>query len=168
MHFRNNLFLGRDTPGRGISALGERDGVFSLRLQRLPPEPRSPSQYIWIAPKQGELRDYEPGPRTRRRFTTLAELRAATGQETHGVEVDYDIFEERAPAQIRRRRHAVYHAANLDFRLKPGSKAVDAGVRLPNVNDDFTGQAPDLGAYENGKPLPVYGPRTAPAQPFYQ
>jgi hypothetical protein len=62
----------------------------------------------------------------------------------------------------------VYHVANFDFRLKAGSKAVDAGVRLPNVNDDFAGKAPDLGAYEAGKPLPIYGPRSAPAQPFYR
>jgi hypothetical protein len=45
---------------------------------------------------------------------------------------------------------------------------VDKGVRLPNVNDDFTGQAPDLGALETGKPLPVYGPRIPIKQPFSQ
>jgi hypothetical protein len=45
---------------------------------------------------------------------------------------------------------------------------MDAGVRLANINDDFGGQAPDLGAYEIGKPLPVYGPRTGTAQPFYR
>jgi len=26
---------------------------------------------------------------------------------------------------------------------------------LPNVNEGFTGKAPDLGALETGKPLPV-------------
>ncbi|HEY2930972.1 MAG TPA: hypothetical protein VGK99_04435 [Acidobacteriota bacterium] len=41
-------------------------------------------------------------------------------------------------------------------------------MRLPNVNDDFTGQAPDLGALETGKPLPVYGPRIPIKQPFSQ
>ena len=45
------------------------------------------------------------------------------------------------------------------FRLAPNGKAVDAGVRIPNVNDGFSGAAPDLGAYEVGKPLPHYGPR---------
>ena len=57
------------------------------------------------------------------------------------------------------RPHAVYQAEGFDFRLKPGSRAVDAGCRLPNINDGYTGKAPDLGAYELGKPLPVYGPR---------
>ena len=47
----------------------------------------------------------------------------------------------------------------MDFSLKPNSVAVDAGCRLPNLNDDFTGKAPDLGALEVGKPQPVYGPR---------
>ena len=92
-------------------------------------------------------------------FGSLAELRAATGQEIHGVEVDYDVFEElRAPDAGK--PHAVYHARDLNFRLKPGGKAVDAGMLLPNVNDGYTGMAPDLGAYELDRPVPVYGPRT--------
>jgi hypothetical protein len=59
--------------------------------------------------------------------------------------------------------YAVYHAGDLDFRLKPGGKAVDAGVTIPNVNDNQSGSAPDLGAYEVGQPKPHYGPRTQPA-----
>jgi len=47
----------------------------------------------------------------------------------------------------------------MDFRLKAGGAAVDAGVRLANVNDGFTGNAPDMGALEVDRPLPVYGPR---------
>lgn len=46
-----------------------------------------------------------------------------------------------------------------DLRLDPGSRAVDAGVRLPNFNDGFRGKAPDLGCCELGEPLPHYGPR---------
>jgi hypothetical protein len=30
---------------------------------------------------------------------------------------------------------------------------------LPSITDDFTGRAPDLGAYELDRPLPHYGPR---------
>ena len=43
--------------------------------------------------------------------------------------------------------------------LKPGCNAVDAGQAVPNVCEDFTGKAPDLGAFEVGHPLPHYGPR---------
>jgi hypothetical protein len=57
---------------------------------------------------------------------------------------------------------------SLNFRLKAGSKAVDAGVRLPNVNDGFSGRAPDLGAYEVGRPAPAFGPRWLKEQPFYR
>jgi hypothetical protein len=53
----------------------------------------------------------------------------------------------------------VYKTEDFDFQLKPGSAAVDAGIELPGVTDGFTGRAPDLGAYELGRPLPHYGPR---------
>ena len=33
------------------------------------------------------------------------------------------------------------------------SEAIDAGVVLPGITDGFTGKAPDLGAYERGKPV---------------
>ena len=46
-----------------------------------------------------------------------------------------------------------------DLRLKAGSKVIDAAVRIPNINDDFKGKAPDCGAYEAGQELPHYGPR---------
>ena len=52
-----------------------------------------------------------------------------------------------------------YRPEEFDFSLRPNSRAVDAGVKLPNVNDEFTGRGPDLGAYERGQPMPVYGPR---------
>jgi len=41
---------------------------------------------------------------------------------------------------------------------------VDAGQRLPNVNDGFRGSAPDIGAYEAGQALPQYGPRRRSAR----
>ena len=49
----------------------------------------------------------------------------------------------------------LYDPARFDFRLKAGSAAVDAGVALPNITGGFTGRAPDLGAYELDRPLPV-------------
>jgi len=36
--------------------------------------------------------------------------------------------------------------------LKEGANAIDAGTVLPNMVEDFTGKAPDLGAHEFGKP----------------
>ncbi len=54
----------------------------------------------------------------------------------------------------------LYSPDDLDFRLRPGSvTAIDAGIALPTITDDFTGKAPDLGAYEFDRPPPTYGPR---------
>ncbi|MBI4903015.1 MAG: right-handed parallel beta-helix repeat-containing protein [Acidobacteria bacterium] len=86
-------------------------------------------------------------------FSGIEELRRLT-TEKHAVRVDIGVFDgaefpnppfpERRPPELRLRR---------------GSAAVDAGVRLPNVNDGFRGVAPDLGAHERERPLPHYGPR---------
>jgi MYXO-CTERM domain-containing protein len=46
-----------------------------------------------------------------------------------------------------------------DGALAPGSDAIDHGMVLPNVTDDYHGAAPDLGAQETGCPVPVYGVR---------
>jgi hypothetical protein len=45
--------------------------------------------------------------------------------------------------------------------LYPGSNAVDAGLRLPNINDDYTGAQPDMGALERDREAPRYGVRWA-------
>ncbi|MBN1756963.1 MAG: right-handed parallel beta-helix repeat-containing protein [Chitinispirillaceae bacterium] len=47
----------------------------------------------------------------------------------------------------------------VDLRPAAGSVVIDRGVVLPNINDGYTGTAPDCGAYEAGAPLPIYGPR---------
>jgi hypothetical protein len=66
-------------------------------------------------------------------------------------------------------RHAIYHAIDIDFRLNPDGQAVNAGIRIPNVNDSYRGSAPDLGALESGDELPVYGPRNLDIDdPFYR
>jgi hypothetical protein len=57
---------------------------------------------------------------------------------------------------------------DLNFDLNPSSKAVDAAVVIPTVNEDHLGRAPDLGALEAGRPAPHYGPRWLNWQPFYR
>jgi hypothetical protein len=166
MHFRNNLFLGRDTPGRGIMTWANATDAFSSDYNGFRPNRGVPVQYTWLAPGNGQ-RLYEPKPEAWKSFATLADFQAATMQETHGIEVDFGDFEGLAPPDPAN-RHAVYHAVDLNFRLKTTSKAVDAGVLIPTVNDGFTGRAPDLGALEVGKPEPRYGPRWLKGQPFYR
>src|SRR4030095_5058232 len=100
---------------------------------------------------------FEASTRERRRFKTLKEFSTATGQDTHSVIVDYDVFMKVTPPGPD--PQTLYKPVDFDFRLRDGSAAVDAGVRLTGINDDFTGKAPDLGAFELGRPLTHYRPR---------
>lgn len=166
MHWRNNLFLGRDAPGRGIMTWANASSAFSTDYNGYRPNPGVEQQYHWLGPKSGETR-YAPVDSDWRTFATLDEFRAATGQEQHGIEIDFDDFVQLAPPDPAD-RHAVYHAADLDFDLRLDSRAVDAGVVLPTVNEHFVGNAPDLGALEAGGEAPHYGPRWLKSQPFYR
>lgn len=46
--------------------------------------------------------------------------------------------------------------------LKSSCSAIDAGDFLANVNDEYAGARPDIGAYEWGQPEPLFGPRPRP------
>jgi hypothetical protein len=87
-------------------------------------------------------------------FADLVALQAA-GIETQGVLLAEPIFASGlvAPASY------TLTLAPQDVTLSTSSNAVDAGSALANVNDGFTGAAPDLGALERGCPLPIYGVR---------
>jgi hypothetical protein len=167
VHWRNNLFLGRDTPNRGIMRWANATDAYSSDYNGYRPNKGVSAQYVWLAPQKGE-QVYEPKKEAWKTYPTLAAFRDATGQEAHGIEVEFDIFEGKMIPPDPSLRHAAYHAMDLDFRLKPSSRAVDAGVPLPTVNDGFRGKAPDLGALEVGQPEPKYGPRWTKGQPFYR
>ena len=93
-------------------------------------------------------------------YSTLAGLAAASGLETNGRQINrtscFATFNVPGPAPV--------PIPPQHMTLKAGCGAVDAGAILPNINDGFIGSAPDLGAYELGRPLPTYGPRP-PATP---
>jgi len=65
-------------------------------------------------------------------YSTLTALRTGTGFETNGRSGDPKFVS----------------AASGDFRLLTGSPAIDGGMRLPGINDSFSGTAPDIGAFE--------------------
>jgi hypothetical protein len=165
-HFRNNLFLGRDTPKRGIMTWANATADYSSDYNGYRPNRGVTSQYKWLAPGNGKTA-YEPKNTDWRIFPTLSEFQKATAQEAHGIELDYDIFEHLMPPDAAQ-RYRVYHAMDLNFRLNPRGKAIDAGVLLPTINDNFTGRAPDLGAVELNQPEPHYGPRWLTWEPFYR
>ena len=95
-------------------------------------------------------------------LTSLSSLTAATNQEIHGIRINRATCFE---------NFNVPGAPPLTtippqwMTLQPSCPAVDAGVMLPNINDGYTGVAPDLGAYERGKSLPQYGPRPLTSTP---
>jgi hypothetical protein len=166
MHFRNNLLIGRDTPGRGVFRVANSTSENTSDFNGYRPNKDVTAQYSYFAPKKGE-RVYEAKSDQWQTFPTLAAMAKATGQDSHSIEVGLDIFENMTPPDPAQ-KYTVYHAMDLNFRLKSGANAVDAGVTIPTVNEDHTGRAPDLGALEVGKPMPHYGPRWLTWQPFYR
>jgi hypothetical protein len=166
MHFRNNLFLGRDTPGRGILVLANATAQNTTDYNGYRPNRNVQAQYRIFRPPPGPP-VYEPRREDWQVFSTLRELQTGTGQENHSIEVDFDIFELLVPPDPAR-RYAVYHAMDLNFTLRAKSRAVDAGQVIPTVNEDFAGNGPDLGALETGRAAPQYGPRWLTWQPFYR
>lgn len=160
VHFLNNLILGD----------GWDDPVLNLRTftnystsdyNGFRPNPNVANAFEWTSPAFEVAADYQ-GKLVTRNFKSLKEYSEATKQDQHSVLVDYDIFLNAKMPDKSDPQH-FYNPEDFDFRLKPGSAAVDAGILLPTINDDFTGKAPDLGAYELDRPLPHYGPREWPS-----
>jgi hypothetical protein len=158
--FRNNLFLVNDKKDLPAFNIRTYTSYSTLDYDGYRINPNSEIQFIWKAPGAGTMIDYElknnPAGGS---FKTLEEFSRATGLEYHGVLVDYDIFKKVSKSDPEN-PCAVYFPKDSDFRLNPDSKAVDAGCILPNINDKFTGKAPDLGAIELDTLDEVYGPRT--------
>ncbi len=171
IHYRNNLVLGKSETLETF-AVETNTNYSSSDYNGFRPNEGAPFSFEWSSPPFSEQAVFpgemgklsmqeqvklEAAARQTRRFKTLKEYAEATGQDRHSVLVDYDVFQKVAPPSPD--PTTLYKPADFDFQLRPGSAAVDAGVRLPGINDDFTGNAPDLGAYETGRPVPHYGPR---------
>jgi hypothetical protein len=177
IHFLNNLILSD----------GWADAVFNLRTSTnysssdyngFRPNPGAENSFEWTSPAFGTDADYA-GKLVERHFKSLKEYQDATKQDQHSVLVDYGIFvnvkmpEKNDPQRL-------YNPEDFDFQLRPSTgwsrsepigtgpapgPAIDSGTLLPTINDNFTGKAPDLGAYELDRPIPHYGPREWPSGP---
>jgi hypothetical protein len=177
VHYRNNLVLGRSETLETF-AIETNTNYSSSDYNGFRPNDGAEFSFEWSSPPMTMMANFpgeagsateraplstreqaqlEAETRERRRFPTLAAYSRTTGQDSHSVLVDYDVFGNVTPPGPDPR--TLYRPEDFDFRLRPGSVAVDAGVRLPGVNDDASGEAPDLGAYEIGVPPPHYGPR---------
>ncbi len=89
------------------------------------------------------------------RYNTLTDLPA--GVEDHGVKAT---FGHLVNAALPSGWNRPVTPGSRDLRLAAGAPEINAGLAIANLNDAFplTG-APDLGAFESGQPLPLYGPR---------
>jgi hypothetical protein len=156
VHFLNNLILG-DGFADPILNLRTYTNYSTSDYNGFRPNPNVEDAFEWNSPPFEVAADYQAQQVTRK-FKSLQEYSQATRQEQHSILLDYDVFVNvSVPDKSDPQR--LYKPEDFDFRLKPGSRAVDAGILLPSITDDFTGRAPDLGAYELDRPLPHYGPR---------
>jgi hypothetical protein len=156
LHFRNNLVLGQGAYPE-IFTTDTFTSYSSSDYNGFRPNPGAAQAFVWNSPPRGVVADFARD-REKRSFPTLQEYAAATGQDTHSVLVDFSDF-VRVSAPDPKDPRRFYRPDEFDFSLSGQSRAIDAGVVLPNINDGFAGKAPDLGAYERGRPMPVYGPR---------
>jgi hypothetical protein len=159
-HFRNNLILAEGATD-AVFTVGTFTNYSSSDYNGFRPNPNADVSFRWNSPPFGTRADFIEAP-VERAFGTLAEYRRATGQDSHSRLVDYDVFVH-VPQPDLSDPARLYDPADLDFRLRAGSAAVDAGTALPNITDGYTGAAPDLGALERGQPVPRYGPARAAA-----
>jgi hypothetical protein len=156
VHFRNNLIVSQDEADQ-VFAVGTYTSYSTSDYNAFRLNPGKAGAFEWNTPAAGVLADYKTAPIVHR-YNTLKEYSDASGNEKHSVLLDFDTFVNvTMPDKTDPQR--LYKPDGLDFRLKAGSPAIDAGVELPTITDGFTGRAPDIGAYEVGKPVPHYGPR---------
>jgi parallel beta-helix repeat protein len=66
------------------------------------------------------------------RYRTLEQFVTAIGQERHGLNVNPRFVDP----------------SKGDYKLQSNSQLIDRGVVIPGINDDFSGRAPDIGAFE--------------------
>ena len=170
-HWRNNLILGQNAAPDfrrlrpNLFGITTFTNYTSSDYNGFGPAPDTAMPFRWESPPFDVAADFRAPDHVPalelREFATLEEYSAETGQDRNSVEVGYDVFVN-VPALDARdvsTLQAVYDADDLDFRLRPGSAAVDRGTVLPTVTDGYTGGAPDLGALEVGVAAPHYGPR---------
>ena len=168
MHWRNNLMLGQNAQA-AIFSVNTNTNYSSSDYNGFRPNPGNES-FQWNSPPSNvaTIPADAAAPRSSRRASspTLEAYAQATKQDQHSVLVDYDIFMKvpKLDAKDLATVQRLYKAEDLDFRLKPGSAAVDRGIALPNVTDGFAGpgagsrRARDRPAAADLRPAPTLRP----------
>jgi len=159
-HLRNNIFLGTGSE-RPVFQLDTYTNYSTSDYNGFSVN-KGANNFAWNSPPDGTLADYDYTHKlTVRRFPTLKDYAAATGQDRHSVTLDYKVLINVVRPELSDPQR-LYNPEDMDFRLRPRSAAIDAGMELPTITDGYAGKAPDLGAYEFGQRVPDYGPRALP------
>jgi len=87
------------------------------------------------------------------------------GDACRDNDYDYDLCSGRVIPANKHEKNGMKAAPTYDpqnppyqYYLAPDSPGRDAGVLIPNFNDNFTGKAPDIGAFEAAAPPLQFGP----------
>lgn len=148
----NNIFLGRtDKPSLPVVS-------WANKLSVTAPTPNPVFDYNGYRP-DGVFKFGDP-------FVTFANMAALHGStnpplEHNGRILGDPVFESNTDAPF---SYTALIARDDDthVELATGSGARDVATPMPNVNDDFLGSAPDIGAIEGDcTSTPLYGPRPA-------
>lgn len=139
----NVKYVVYDSPVADWKTDVDYDG-FEFGAAAVPPKVGKPAPWSWLG----------------RRFSDLESFSAAIGVERNGTILDR--ARDFAPFDVAKETPG---AETPLIRLGETSAARDAGVRVPNLSDHFEGKSPDLGAFELGRSLPHYGPRTEEGPP---
>jgi hypothetical protein len=164
VHWRNNLMLPQNALP-AIFSVNTNTNYSSSDYNGFGLKPGAEMAFQWNSPAWNvSAVDAGPGNAptlVQRKYTTFEEYVRDTKQDQHSVVLDYNVFVNvpKLDGKDLKTVQKLYKASDADFRLKPGSAAVDRGVVIPNVTDGFNGRAPDLGALEVGQAPPIYGPR---------
>ncbi len=132
-HWRYNLILGENSAP-AISSVSTHTNYSSSDHNGF--RPNGAESFQWNSPSTGvaaSFADRDVTPKLESRsFDTLEAYAQATKQDQHSGRVDYDVFVNAPPlnATDRATVQRVYTAQDADFRLKPGSAAIDRGVVL--------------------------------------
>jgi hypothetical protein len=154
---RNNLFMG---PDYLVSERDARRDPKILKIGFTDKRSRFNSNAIRTGMKVENPFNVK-FPDVQKSFDSLSEIYKNTGLLENFVEVtDYSIFlsaeePDHAPSNMGR----LYNPENVDLRLKNDAPVINRGSLIAGINDCFSGEAPDLGAYEYGAEIPHYGPR---------
>lgn len=144
--FKNNAFI---CEGLGVR-YGRENFTIDYNCYRGVPGGRPPV-YRW------EVQDQPSGEWERMELPSMSAFSQASGRERHGIEADPEFISTKGLGALERLEFAdvgfndypqLEDASAGDLRLKDSSPCIDRGALLRGINEDFTGKAPDIGAFE--------------------